>query len=216
MRRNSHIQLSEFLAKSYMGGIPKRCILAFKTGCIGPDMNPTTYLKGSRRVKCLHGHNFRNAEKYMKKASRRLEERGVKGMISFYRLGRLVHYITDGFTFAHNENFDGDIREHSRYEHGLHEFFPDYLRTRGESLRAHASVGPVFRIIKNHHREYIRHPSNHEKDSRYAILATLSVVERVMSKARCAIKDHVDTQVHKIQHGEALHAHGKNRHGVQH
>ena len=67
MRRNSHVQLGSFLARNYMRNVPKSCVYAFRFGCIEPDMNPATYLKGSLHIQRLRGHNFNNSEKYMKR-----------------------------------------------------------------------------------------------------------------------------------------------------
>lgn len=183
MRRNSHIQLGRFLARNCMHSVPKRCVYAFRFGCIEPDMNPATYLKGSRHIRFLRGHNFNNSEKYMKRISDRLEKRGVNSVFSFYRMGRLVHYITDGFTFAHNENFDGNLREHSAYEHGLHEMFPDYLSRWGDSLLAKRRRGSAFGVIQRQHREYMRQPSGMSRDCRFAILTALSVVSIIMESS---------------------------------
>lgn len=180
MRRNSHSQLGSFLARNCMRGAPKSCIYAFRFGCIEPDMNPATYLKGSCRIQRLRGHNFNNCEKYMKRISDRLEKRGVNNVFSFYRLGRLVHYITDGFTFAHNANFSGSLREHSVYEHGLHEFFPGYLRRCGDSLLDQREDGSAFGVIEREHREYMHQPANMLRDSHFAILTALSVVSIIM------------------------------------
>lgn len=186
MRRNSHSQLGSFLARRCMDGVPKPCIYAFRFGCIEPDMNPTTYLKGSCRLQKLRGHNFNNSEKYMKRISDRLEKRGVNNVFAFYRLGRLVHYITDGFTFAHNENFPGNLREHSAYEHGLHEIFPDYLHHCGDSLLTMLERGRASDIIEREHSEYMHQPSNMLRDSRFAILTALSVVSIIMEHSGLA------------------------------
>lgn len=180
MRRNSHSQLGSFLARNCMRGVPKSCIYAFRFGCIEPDMNPATYLKGSCHIQRLRGHNFNNCEKYMKRISDRLEKRGVNNVFAFYKLGRLVHYITDGFTFAHNSNFSGNLREHSAYEHGLHEFFPEYLRRWGDSLLSLREHGSAFGVIEREHSEYMHQPSNMLRDSRFAILTALSVVSIIM------------------------------------
>ena len=180
MRRNSHIQLGRFLARNCMHSVPKRYVYAFRFGCIEPDMNPATYLKGSMHIQRLRGHNFNNSEKYMKRISDRLEKRGVNGIFSFYRLGRLVHYITDGFTFAHNEDFEGSLREHSVYEHGLHEFFPGYLSRWGDSLLTKRLRGSAFSVIQREHSEYMHQPANVRRDSRFAILTALSVVSIIM------------------------------------
>lgn len=180
MRRNSHVQLGSFLARSYMRGVPKSCVYAFRFGCIEPDLNPATYLKGSLHIQRLRGHNFKNCERYMKRVSDRLETRGVNGIFSFYRLGRLVHYITDGFTFAHNADFPGSLREHSVYEHGLHEFFPGYLRRQGESLLERREGGSAFGVIEREHAQYMRQPADIVRDSHFAILTALSVVGIIM------------------------------------
>lgn len=180
MRRNSHVQLGSFLARNFMRGVPKSCVYAFRFGCVEPDMNPATYLKGSLRVQRLRGHNFNNCERYMKRVSDRLEDRGVNSIFSFYRLGRLVHYITDGFTFAHNADFPGNLREHSVYEHALHEFFPGYLRREGGSLLGLRESGSAFGVIEREHARYMRQSANIARDSRYAILTALSVVGIIM------------------------------------
>lgn len=180
MRRGSHRQLGKFLADKCMENASKYCVTAFKFGCIEPDMNPATYLKGSRRAERLRGHNFRNAEFYMKKVSDRLEKRGVNGVFSFYRLGKLVHYITDAFTYAHNENFGGSLREHSAYEVGLHRYFPEYLKKWGESICARQEYNDAFGIIEHEHSIYMREPSGMTKDSRFAIETALSVVAQLL------------------------------------
>jgi hypothetical protein len=47
---------------------------------------------------------------------------GIKISAAYYlRLGILTHYIADAFTFPHNEQFEGDLREHIKYEQILHE-----------------------------------------------------------------------------------------------
>ena len=47
MRRKSHKLLGEYLAREYMTDIPKSYVCAFLIGCVEPDRNPATYLKGS-------------------------------------------------------------------------------------------------------------------------------------------------------------------------
>ena len=49
MRGKSHKTLGKYLADKYMTAVPKRYIQAFLLGCIEPDRNPATYLKGSVR-----------------------------------------------------------------------------------------------------------------------------------------------------------------------
>lgn len=47
MRGKSHRCLGNYLVQRYMGDAPQSHIKAFLLGCIEPDRNPATYLKGS-------------------------------------------------------------------------------------------------------------------------------------------------------------------------
>ena len=176
MRRDSHRQLGQFLADKCLEGRSRLCVSAFKFGCIEPDINPATYIKGSRKIQRLRGHNFRNAESYMRRSAEKLEEKGVRGVLSHYRMGKLVHYITDGFTFAHNDDFPGTLKEHSRYEHGLNSYFLEYLRTREHDQRPDMFPLPAFSLIQRRHREYSLRPSDMAKDAEYAVSTALQVV----------------------------------------
>ena len=49
MRGQSHLSLGQYLAGRYMNHTPKASVRAFLLGCIQPDRNPATYLKGSIR-----------------------------------------------------------------------------------------------------------------------------------------------------------------------
>ena len=49
MRGKSHLRLAQYLVEHYLPDAPKSCQIAFRIGCIEPDRNPATYLKGSIR-----------------------------------------------------------------------------------------------------------------------------------------------------------------------
>jgi hypothetical protein len=180
MRRDSHKLLAQYIADKYLEGRSKLCVGAFKFGCIEPDINPATYIKGSHRVERLRGHNFLNAENYMRRSAEKLERKGVKGVLAHYRMGKLVHYITDGFTFAHNANFPGTLKDHTRYEHGLNFYFLDYLRSKGQGVREGGHPLPAFSFIQHQHREYSRRPSEMAKDAEYASATASGVVAKLL------------------------------------
>ena len=75
MRGKSHMCLGSYLAEHYLTDVPKVYIRAFLIGCIEPDRNPATYLKGSFRNQWLRGHNYLNARRYMARISQRLERK---------------------------------------------------------------------------------------------------------------------------------------------
>ena len=72
MRGKSHLIIAQYLLDHYMPDIPKRYQLAFRLGCIEPDRNPATYLKGSLRCQWLRGHNYKNAQRFMTTMAGRL------------------------------------------------------------------------------------------------------------------------------------------------
>ena len=75
MRGKSHYRLGEYLAERYMGHIPRHCVRAFLIGCVEPDRNPVTYIKGSFRHQWMRGHNYHNAKRFLSRLSRRLEQK---------------------------------------------------------------------------------------------------------------------------------------------
>ena len=112
MRGKSHITIGNYLIHRYMVETPQIYRTAFLFGCIEPDRNPLTYLKGSLRCQWLRGHNYRNARRYMRRISIRLENRTSWTMLDYYTLGKLIHYTTDAFTYPHNDSFTTALQDH--------------------------------------------------------------------------------------------------------
>lgn len=129
MKGESHRQLGRFLMNAYLPGLAKRHARAFLLGCIEPDRNPTTYLKGSVRSQWLRGHNWNNASRYMGRICARLERKERLSMLDYYAMGKLMHYTADAFTYAHNKYFPTNLKEHRRYEIDLQACFLAYLHT---------------------------------------------------------------------------------------
>ena len=81
-----------------------------KAGCIEPDLNVFTYLRGSRKEKKFHGHNAGNCRAHLEKLLRKIEERGLTSGYDCFLLGVAVHYIADSFTAVHNTDIlDVDV-----------------------------------------------------------------------------------------------------------
>jgi len=91
----SHISLGHYLIDRYFSWQPRRYRQAFLLGCIEPDRNPATYLKGSFRSQWLRGHNYRNARHFMARISSRLEKKETLNLFDYYTLGKLIHYTAD-------------------------------------------------------------------------------------------------------------------------
>lgn len=116
MNYNSHRMVASFLSCTFLRHSRTVHKKLFYIGCIIPDKNPATYLKGSFRHKLFHGHHWHNASDYIEKLSNTLEKRDHFRTLDYYTLGKLIHYIADAFTYPHNSHFLGNLAEHKNYE----------------------------------------------------------------------------------------------------
>ena len=180
MRGKSHHKLGEYLIKRYMPDVPKSCIRAFLIGCVEPDRNPATYLKGSFRYQWLRGHNYRNARRLMRKLSFRLENKESLSWLDYFALGKLIHYTADSFTYAHNLHFSSDLSKHREYEMALQEHFLRYLAEDPEiDVRlAHN----IMEALGHYHREYCRQDQSIHTDAKYTVTACSCVLAILFSK----------------------------------
>lgn len=177
MRGKSHSCLGNYLVQHYMNDVPHRYVRAFLLGCIEPDRNPATYLKGSLRCQWLRGHNYRNARRFMRRISWRLERKNQLRLYDYYTLGKLIHYTADAFTYAHNETFPADLNCHREYEAAMQDYFLQYLQ-------ADPQVNPrtartIMEAIYSYHREYSDKPADIHTDSRF-VLAACSCVMAIL------------------------------------
>ena len=179
MRGKSHLLLGEYLAQRYMGHVPGYCVRAFLIGCVEPDRNPVTYLKGSLRHQWLRGHNYRNARRFMRTLSHRMERKEKLNVLDYYALGKLIHYTADAFTCAHNTQFPGDLEDHRMYEAALQDHFLAYLKTDPEINVKLASS--IMEAIGSYHSAYSAENCGIHTDARYALNACCCVVALLLS-----------------------------------
>ena len=119
MNTNTHKHIARYLIQYAFQDAPALHRYAFLIGCIEPDKNPATYLKGSIRSLWLRGHNWDNAKKYIHCLAAKLEQKDNYTILDFYALGKLMHYVADAFTYAHNRYFTGNLSIHREYEKRL-------------------------------------------------------------------------------------------------
>ncbi len=160
MQTRDHDLLGRFLLEYYEASLGPICRKLFLLGCIEPDWNPITYARGSLKYQFLHGHNAENAEKYLRHLTEKLRKSGVRTPMQWFRFGAALHYLADSFTFAHNQIFAGNLKEHRRYEKGLHAVFVGYLQTQ------HTEPFPTD---KAYHEMYLAEPRSYQTDCRYIL-----------------------------------------------
>ena len=174
MRGESHRQLGVFLAKHYLTGASSLSIRAFQIGCIEPDRNPATYLKGSIHHQWLRGHNYRNASPFVQRISRRLERKEKWNLLDYYTLGKLIHYTTDAFTYAHNDTFPTQLSDHCLYEQKLQEHFLTYIKDVSPIRGIFAKN--VIEAIEAYHVSYEKQQPGIHTDAHFALAACCCVL----------------------------------------
>lgn len=180
MRGKSHLCLGNYLTQHYMDSLPKRYQKAFLVGCIEPDRNPMTYFKGSIRAQWMRGHNYHNASRYMNRLSNRLEKKSKLRLFDYYSLGKLIHYTTDAFTYAHNDIFPTNLNDHREYEVSLQNHFLDFM---AEEPPVDAKPDKsVMETIRRNHRAYIRSAGDTGTDCRFAFTVCCSVLSLLVLK----------------------------------
>ncbi|MGN1318529.1 MAG: zinc dependent phospholipase C family protein, partial [Lachnospirales bacterium] len=127
MRTVDHLFLGKYLAYRYLDTDYMICKKAFVFGNILPDINFFTYFRGCLKKGEIKGHNFENIENVIKKLIKKIENKNKKyTVLDFLRLGKLMHYMADAFTYPHNTEFKGDLTAHVDYEEKLHKEFMKY------------------------------------------------------------------------------------------
>lgn len=180
MRGKSHRCLGQYLVQHYMNDTPKRYVRAFLIGCVEPDRNPVTYLKGSLRCQWMRGHNYRNARRFMRQISQRLERKTELKLFDYYTLGKLIHYTTDAFTYAHNDTFPTALSDHREYEAELQEHFLSYIQEDPQVDPQTART--IMEAIYRYHREYEELDADIHTDARFALAACCCVLAVLFAK----------------------------------
>ena len=163
-----------------MQNMPMQYIKAFQLGCIEPDRNPITYLKGSLRSQWLRGHNYRNARRFMRKIAFRLEHKPKLNLYDYYTLGKLLHYTADAFTYAHNIDFPTALSDHKQYEDDLQAHFLAFLAQDPKATLM--SARSIMGAICSYHRDYEQTESNIHTDSHFALSACCCVLAILFMK----------------------------------
>lgn len=122
MKKKDHLMLASFILRLADASVLSLHSTAFTAGCIEPDLNVFSYLRGSRKGKKFHGHNAGNCRTHLEKLLGKIEERGLTSGYDCFLLGVAMHYIADSFTAVHNTNMlDVDVKTHLEYENSLHD-----------------------------------------------------------------------------------------------
>jgi len=152
---------------------------SFYIGSILPDCVPSFLVRK---------HTFENSFDFLKKEfSKLVSHFDVKKGADCYfcrHLGVIIHYVADYFTFPHNANYPGKLKDHCVYEEELkHEMrsyvhSPEAIRKRlGETV--HSSEA-ILAFIQRMHDIYTRMQSAVRRDCEYIVELCHTVVDAVL------------------------------------
>jgi len=127
------------------------------------------------------------------------------GMREYYRFGKLTHYLSDAFTYPHNENFSGSIREHRRYETELHKRFQRYIILK-QCVPNEGQDRSACEVVELLHRQYLDAEPGKTTDVRYIVLTAATVFRMLMPETTDAGKQYSEVQYESSYHYGLLHA----------
>lgn len=178
MRKKSHVSLAKHIVNiSDIPGFDKHR-KAFYVGSVLPDCKPSFL---TRRHEITETFNL--VENGIQKLTKGYGDMDDLSTMYFTKLGEVIHYIADYFTFPHNKEYSGNIRQHCIYEGKLKNKLQEYIRNlsekdlrkwkynlRLEELEQFNSVSDICEFLREEHRSYIRR-GNHsvEEDCKYIV-----------------------------------------------
>lgn len=167
MQTKDHLALGQYLLQQTADSGIHEHAAAFLLGCIEPDYNIPTYLRGIRGCQKFRGHNAENALPHIKKCLTRFQDQGIHSAWDFFTLGTLLHYAADSFTWPHNAFWTENLLAHRAYEKNLHQAFRSALHSAG----AFDGVAPICseKPFTFEHQQYCAAHHAMETDCQYII-----------------------------------------------
>lgn len=174
MRKKSHISLAQYIVYSLNETELVKHRKAFYIGSILPDCKPSFLTKR---------HEFNGTFDEIKEEIGRLTSMEYKqNFRSFCRdVGQVIHYIADYFTFPHNAIYEGNLKDHCRYEKHLKIALSTYIKKK-ELEKAEPfpmlfyTPQALCMFIRERHQEYLQLRHTLQEDCSYIVSLCQQVV----------------------------------------
>lgn len=180
VRKKSHISLAAFLADKLNNEGIKSHRKAFCFGSILPDCKPS-FLTTKHAFNDTFDMLQKRMEKYLEYSAKR-EKQTMKAARD---LGQIIHYTADYFTFPHNRHYEGNLKDHCRYEKNLliklKEYLDNYDISSCEDVKIHFdSLEELAEFIRSRHAEYMSRKRNVEEDCRFIVAVNYQITNGIM------------------------------------
>lgn len=174
MTSQSHHQFGIYLEETALGPLTPAERAAFLFGCVEPDLNVTTYLRGSLHGQRFRGHHYPNLLPPLRTLLSKLAETKEPSVLACYRLGKVTHYLLDAFTYPHNLAFPGDLQDHRDYEHAMEPLFLRRL-AQGPAELPPLPEGGLYQTFLAIHSRYLGEEMGPDHDIAYATQAAAAI-----------------------------------------
>ncbi len=111
---------------------------------------------------------------------------------SSVRMGVVLHYIADYFTFPHNAHYPGNLKDHCAYEESLKQHMRRFINSRRMSLDCEydqrnaqeiKSVSDLLTYIREKHEKYAQDRCDENLDCAYSYMVSLTVMRSLLTMA---------------------------------
>ncbi len=181
MRKKSHILLARYLVQRSKSKLLRKHKIAFYVGCILPDCRPSFFTTK---------HEIQNVFPLVKHEIQHMTELDSydgKGRSYCKALGQVIHYLSDCFTFSHNENFKGGIRRHCAYEKQQYLYLRAWIRNDnilGEDWAENLeTLEEICGFIQKTHRDYLQKDGSLEVDCQYIVSLCHEIVKAILDNS---------------------------------
>ncbi|MDO5337211.1 MAG: zinc dependent phospholipase C family protein [Eubacteriales bacterium] len=179
MRKKSHILVARYLADQMPGAVSLQMHRkAFCLGSILPDIQPSFVTKR---------HEFSTTFEEVQEKIRRLTAdmnafRISKDRVYWRRLGEIIHYIADYFTFPHNAHYTGTLLEHTHYEKELKDRLKACINSGDAAIYTRTaldfnSAKELIDFIRKSHELYVKKARNVLEDIDFILTVCYQTVQ---------------------------------------
>ncbi len=181
MRKKSHISLAWFIMNSEGMEAFKEHKKSFYVGSVLPDCIPSFLVR-----KHTFEDSFSCLEEEVRKLVSHFDPNKGFGRFECKHLGVITHYVSDYFTFPHNSNYPGSLKDHCYYEEDLKHAFRAYVRKDEVQRKRIADYGlvrepgEILQFVRDVHDLYMRTESNVKRDCDYIVEVVYAVVDALV------------------------------------
>ena len=148
----------------------------FLLGNILPDLVPHTFFVGSRAPRVTGGHCLPFSESKIEHRIKRGLTTGLYSTFDAFRLGLLMHYLADSFTYPHTTKERMKHKLHQAYEKELKKVLPAFL-----ALVKQAKPAASKAFLSECRKQYNAVPPSPARDAEWIVRVCAAVFSAISS-----------------------------------